>query len=317
MESFNTDIEEVKNRVTACELSVDLTEIEEIDENGYILSGIKAIDHSLEGVRMNELSVIFGKSSQGKTTFVNQMIVSFLNQDVNVFMMSGEISLKRSRKILLTQLAGKNNLQLEYKSDIGANKVNIKQEAIDKINKWAKGRLRIHKDYSDIDDIIKSMKYAIGVHNTKIFVLDNLMVMRTTESLRSKWEEQSRMMSMLNDFVKEHEVHIFLVAHAKKMANDAYLDQYSIMGSSEITNLAHNIISVERLDSSDKRYEDLKGKTGIYFNSLVTMHKVRDTGEKKINPLMFDRDTRLLYDAYTKEEINKKNNWELEEDIWN
>lgn len=314
MAGFTTDLQGVKKER---ELSVNIKDVKKPANTGYLLSGMDSVDKLLHGVRFGELTILFSRTGEGKTTFLSQMLVSFLNQNEKVWMFNGEFTNWRAKENLYIQIANKQNLISTYNKQIDINEVELKEGVEKKIDDWIDKRFYIHTDKTLIDkDIMKSMKMAKHRDGVNVFVIDNETIITKTNKLSNKWDEQKQMIIELNDFAIKNGCHVFLVCHAKKPSKgEEHLNKYSILGSSDISNIGHNLISVEKITPDMNISKKLFEKYGQYFNAKVTSHKNRYYGTDKETYLCFDPDSKIFYDAFTKKELYIKNGWEVES-IW-
>lgn len=295
------------------ELATYAKDIPKTDRKKRLKTGLGPLDKTLGGIIMGQITVVSGYSGEGKTTLMNQMMGSLLNQDKNVWVMSGEAQNNETRDDFMKQLAGPNNIEKEYDPDFDITETWVKDDAFEKINKWIGNKLVIQKEGAkNIDDILYSMEVAKLIDDVEVFCLDNLMCVETLFNSGNKLIDQIKTINKINEFVIKHNIHLFLIAHPKKPSKAEALTKYSISGASEITNIASNIITVERLFPSDPRYEKIKGELGIYCSSLITNHKSRCGALGKSCAVQFSEDNKIFYNPFTKEELNSKKQWEDE-----
>ena len=92
------------------------------------------------------------------------------------------------------------------------------------------------------DEILETLEYSIYAHDIGIMCLDNLQFMLSEQAFGSnKFDLQDMVVSKLRQLATNHNVHIFLVVHPKKVEDDRYLNSSSIYGSSKITQEADNV----------------------------------------------------------------------------
>ena len=92
----------------------------------------------------------------------------------------------------------------------------------------------------------------------------------------------SRILASLNTFAKVHEIHIWVVAHPRKMENDnnrkpVVPTPYDISGSANFYNKADNCITVHRHRSEDDDY------VGIHVQKVRFQYKNGRTGTGKLS----------------------------------
>jgi twinkle protein len=94
------------------------------------------------------------------------------------------------------------------------------------------------------DSIIKVFEACARRYGCKVFILDNLMSALTSADEENK--AQAKFTARLKAFASKYKVHVIMVAHPRKTKADATFTNDDIAGSSVITNLADNVINVER-----------------------------------------------------------------------
>ena len=92
----------------------------------------------------------------------------------------------------------------------------------------------------------------------------------------------SRILASLNTFAKIHEIHIWVVAHPRKMESDNHRKPvvptpYDISGSANFYNKADNCITVHRHKSEDEDY------VGIHVQKVRFQYKNGTTGTGKLS----------------------------------
>ena len=92
----------------------------------------------------------------------------------------------------------------------------------------------------------------------------------------------SRVLASLNTFAKIHEIHIWVVAHPRKMESDnnrkpVVPTPYDISGSANFYNKADNCITVHRHKSEDEDY------VGIHVQKVRFQYKNGETGTGKLS----------------------------------
>jgi RecA-family ATPase len=107
-------------------------------------------------------------------------------------------------------------------------------------------------------DMFATLYYGKHVLGCEVFVIDSLMKMSdiSEESL----ENQKKFVDRLATTCRDLNIHVFLVAHTRKMKDETEIpDATDIMGSSLIRALSDNIICIWRNRYKEKLIEE--GKT--------------------------------------------------------
>jgi twinkle protein len=107
-------------------------------------------------------------------------------------------------------------------------------------------------------DMFATLYYSKHILGVSVVIIDSLMKLQdvTEESL----DRQKNFCNSLAVICRDLDIHVFLVAHTRKMKDETEIpDATDIMGSSHIRNLCDNIICVWRNRAKEKLIEE--GKT--------------------------------------------------------
>jgi twinkle protein len=157
-----------------------------------------------------------------------------------------------------------------------------------------------------LEDILRVWRYAAMKYGCFHFVLDALL--RVKGAKVEDLDCQREIMNELLNFADEFRVHVHLVAHSKKP--DARHDPrrtwpsaYDISGSSDIANLAHNVICVWRntgkeealfeanlMDAGDPDRAAAETAWTKREDTLLVVQKQRKTGQEGHKRLWFDKE---------------------------
>jgi len=273
-------------------------------ENG-IETGFYGYDSYVGDWKEGELTVIFGRNGEGKTTFVSQIMAHCLDRQVKTFLYSGEMSEYKIQDWLYKQIVGNkkeymDQVQTKYKViDV------IKPEIIKRIKEWHEGTLylydrRVDAVSSDLDKFFELMELAAKRYGVKLFVIDNLMS-RLEENADSLNSDQANFVQRCKNFVTNTKTHIVLVAHPNKIKSEikgeeGNLEKTDISGSNNIPNKADNIIAVERVWTDEG------------CDALITSLKDRTVGQRKVFKFYFSQKTLRYFNGSTNEK--KVYGWE-------
>lgn len=242
-------------------------------------------------IRMNELSILTGFSGSGKTMLLNYLCCHFASLDNRLCIASLEIRIEETISCLVAQAVA---------SDKPSSKEDLKQAM-----EWLGDAFWFydHVGQVDFDQMLDSFVYAHRRHGIKIFVIDSLMKCGLAFD---DYQGQKVLVDRLADFVQKYDVHIFLVAHAKKKDSEKeYVGKMDVKGISEITDMANNVITVWRNKSKEEAINELEmgeqDPTGeqaqeldmTMFSSRFSVVKQRgDKGEEPTIKLWYNKDSR-------------------------
>lgn len=286
---------------------IDVSRIEyksyEDVQQGGIETGFIEYDEHVEDWKLGELTVVFGRNGEGKTTYISQVIAHNLYRKNKVYLYSGEMSEQKIQDWLYRQLAGTNDgfynaVQCKYKV-----KTELKPEVVHKIKKWHSGNFFLAdrsctEVIDNMDNFFASMETCAKRYGVKLFVIDNLMS-KLEENAESLNSDQANFVQKCKFFAINNNVHIVLLAHPNKLKGelgeedtDGNLEKGDISGSNNIANKADNIIAVERNFDSEN------------VDAIITSLKDRESGQRKTMRYLFSKKTLRFYNDRTCENFD-------------
>ena len=175
-------------------------------------------------VRMAELTIITGPSGHGKSMWLSQVILSMMRQGTKCLVASLEMRPVLTLSRMITQALGSPEPTDDY---------------IRKFCSRAADKLYIYDQTGTTtsQDMIATLHYGKHILGCDVFVIDSLMKLQdvSEESL----DAQKRLTNSLAVTCRDLNIHVFLVAHTRKMKDETEVpDAKDLMGSSHIRNLS-------------------------------------------------------------------------------
>ena len=276
----------------------DLLKVSEIDVTEptgarRCMSGIVSLDYCTGGFRGGELSVWTGKRGEGKSTWLGNMLVEAVNQGSRVCAYSGELLARKFKLGLLLQAAGPKRVKQIPDPETGRTEYAVTTADRNAIDHWWDGKLMLtdirKANAHNEDTILRLFEYAHRKYGCDVFLVDNIM---TAELSRERelglWRAQSAFTQRLSAFAKRHNAHVHLVAHPRK-TGDRGLGADDVGGSGDITNLADNVFSVERVPEDKVEAEGCSTRIKIMKN--------REKGKLGIIALNFNEPSRRYFEV--------------------
>ena len=188
-------------------------------------------------IRMGEISLITGYSASGKSAWLNQVMLGLMKQEkamIASFEMTCRATLGR-----MTQQTGESNPNYEYIKDF-LNKLEHNLYLYDP------------EGETTSDKVIEVIYYCAEKLGVKIMVIDSLMKCGINEDDLNKQKSFANKLAVAS---RDLGIHIFIVAHSRKTANEhENAGKFDVAGSANLTNLVDNVISVHR---NKKREEEV------------------------------------------------------------
>ena len=108
-------------------------------------------------------------------------------------------------------------------------------------------------------------------------------------------QQQKEFIQQLSWFAKEFNSHIHIIAHPRKSDSDNQVpDKVDVKGTSEITDLVDNFITVWRANDETKDAARKKGKD--ISDTVLFLKKNREWGHEGKIYLNFNNDHKLFYE---------------------
>ena len=244
-------------------------------------------------LRMNELTVVTGFNGSGKTMLLNYLCVWLASLGQRICIASLEVPVKMNLSYLVRQALGE-----ETPTD----------ESFEKGMQWLGQHFWFYDHVGQVsdDDVLETFAYAYKRYGIKIFIIDSFMKLGFGVD---EYNKHKAFMDKATAFVNEYDVHMFLVAHARKKESEReQVDKHDVKGVSEITDEAHNCITCWRNKQKEQEVYELTQagdpdsiamaediKLGKY-DALMNVVKQRNgNGDEPQIKLWYDKGTRQYH----------------------
>ena len=113
-----------------------------------------------------------------------------------------------------------------------------------------------HVGQVDAEDVLETFAYAYKRYGVTLFIIDSFMKLGFGVD---EYNKHKAFMDRITAFVNEYDVHVFLVAHARKKDSERErVDKHDVKGVSEITDEAHNCITCWRNKQKEQEVYELR-----------------------------------------------------------
>jgi len=192
--------------------------------------------------RAGEFSVWNGINGHGKSLLLNQVMIGFMQQGARVAIASLELKPEETIVRMISQTWGikKNELQ---------------EKAVNEFFTKANLKLWLYTETGDMKpERVKAMaKYVREELKVDHLVIDSLM---KCGILEGDYAGEKAFINSLQNIAKDTGLHIHLVTHSKKQADEhANIGKFDISGSAAISNIPDNVLTVKR---NKKKEVDLR-----------------------------------------------------------
>lgn len=132
------------------------------------------------------------------------------------------------------------------------------REKIERALDWLAGGIWFYDKVGSADwkDVLAVFRYAYRRYGVRFFVIDSWMKLGIKDD---DYEAQGEFLNALSAFVMEFPVHVFVVAHPRKLKNETeVVGKLDVKGSGELTDQAHNVIIMWRNKVKEREIEKMQ-----------------------------------------------------------
>ena len=251
----------------------------------YVPTGIAKLDSKIHGLPVPGVTVLSGIAGTGKSTLLDELILSSLQAGFPSAAFSGELT-NPFFMDWLRQIAAGPAVRKIYRGG-EVSHCYADELTSEKIDRWldAKGFYLYDNDYGyNWSKLFPMVRDAVEKKGVKNLFFDNLMVMNLDFD-GEKTDLQSQFIKMLKDYSKQQKIHALLVAHPRKEVQARLLRMQDISGTADLYNVPDNVLLLHRVDMDfEQRALGFWGKGKVDdiklagYDSVVEVAKCRHNG---------------------------------------
>lgn len=254
----------------------------------YIPTGIRTLDYAINDLAPQCVTLVTGRSNDGKSTFVNQVMVNAVDKGNKVFLVSGE----GIQEILINNfykaVIGRDPACYDFKQINKRKYKEPKPEVLAALQRWHKGKFTLFNKgdskLKTMDQLFELIELEIKTNRHDLVVLDNVMSILSVEKASEKLERQADFVQRCCDLAKMEGMHIIIVLHPNKTTGKGSdIEFENISGTLDMANKADNIIVVSKAHTEEQKLNGdgiIALKKNRYFPDLprVDVHYEEETG---------------------------------------
>lgn len=286
--------EALQEMVNACEPApikgvLNLARVPFVDPSTLprIYTKIPQLDNMIGGFGEGTLTILSGKRGQGKSTIGGSFILNAIDQGIPCCMYSGELNANKVFEWICLQATERNYIELKTDPRTGKNYGIVPKEIQERIREWINNKLYLF-DNAYVDDcsqdeaILKVFNHCARRYGCKMFLCDNVMSALVSADEENK--AQARFASALKNFAVKFKASVLLVAHPRKTKQGEVMQNDDVSGSSALTNLADNVLFIEKPNIRVQKNRDF-GITGLIVCSYDPCNRrifQKSTGDRTV-----------------------------------
>ena len=214
-----------------------------------IYSRVPSLDNAIGGFAEGGITVFSGKRGEGKSTLTGQLMLNAIQQGYKTCAYSGELPAFRFLEWIMLQATEAKYIGIRKDERSGKNYAYVAPDVQKRIREWIDGKMFLFDNgftdaASQQEAVLKVFAFCARRYGCKLFLIDNMMTIVPASDDEVK--AQARFVNELKAFAVKFKVHVLLVAHPRKQKQGERFTNDDVSGSSVVTNLADNVINVEK-----------------------------------------------------------------------
>lgn len=222
--------------------------------------------------RPGEVTVYAGGNGGGKSMITGMIALGLIKQDQKVMIASFEMKPKRTLYRMLRQFAGENIDAPRY-----VNKERYIKELLDRFQAYNYNKLWLYDQQGTVtsQQVIAVARYSAMELGVGHIFIDSLMKCVSGED---DYNAQKYFVDELTALARDHNVHIHLVHHIRKLANEEVKPSKSdLKGSGSISDQVDNVLLVWR--NKKKEHDAQVGSVDPLIPDAMMMCEKQRNGE--------------------------------------
>lgn len=223
-------------------------------------------------LRPNELTLWPGINGHGKSMLLSQVMLQVMEYGKRVLVCSMEMRPELTLERMARQALGKRKLT---------------EHEIRAFHCWTDDRMWLYDHVGAVEwrKLFAAIRWAIVEKKVDHVVIDSLMRLGVADD---DYNGQKAVLDALCDLRNDHPVHVHLVMHSRKMADEnSPPGKFDAKGSGTMTDLADNVVTVWR----NKKKEGNPEKFADEADALLICDKQRNGEWEGRVKLWFDKDS--------------------------
>jgi len=209
--------------------------------------------HSQIAFRPGEVTIWGGANGNGKSLVTGQIALSLCAQDERVCIASFEMKPAKTLERMARQWSTYNPSDPAFRGDETAQAQFI--DLYEQFRDWTDNRLWLYDQQGTVtaSQVGAVVRYCAKERGITHFFIDSLMKCVSGED---DYNGQKAFIDELTAIARDHAIHVHLVHHIRKPANEDHKpNKYDYKGSGSITDQVDNVISVWRNKAKEKNRE--------------------------------------------------------------
>jgi twinkle protein len=233
-----------------------------------------------------EVTLYAGTNGGGKSLITGQIALGLIKQGEKVCIMSFEMKPKRTLMRMTRQFSGQ-DLDNLFIKDRGA----LINSYYDRLKKFTTEKLWLYDQQGTTNSkqVISVARYcAVELNITHVFI-DSLMKCVSGED---DYNAQKAFVDELTALARDHNVHIHLIHHIRKLANEeVYPNKNDVKGTGAIADQVDNVLLMWRNKKKERMIRNNEEIKGVQPDAYLMCEKQRNGEHEEWYQLWYHKDS--------------------------
>jgi twinkle protein len=242
--------------------------------------------------RAGEVTLYAGGNGGGKSMITGQIALNLIKQKQKVMIASFEMKPKRTLTRMLRQFAGENIFLPRY-----VNAQKYMGDLIDRLQMFCYDHLWLYDQQGTVTSkqVIAVSRYSAMELGVQHIFIDSLMKCVSGED---DYNAQKAFVDELTALARDHNVHIHLIHHIRKLASEEVQpNKNDIKGSGAISDQVDNVLMVWR--NKKKEHQSQTGTADVMTPDAMLMCEKQRNGEAEDwYSLWYHKDSQQFVEQY-------------------
>lgn len=229
------------------------------------LSPFGSLNYLLNGFIFDRITLITSGTDNGKSTLCSQILIEAIRSGYKCFAFFGEDGSAEARDRMFRQYTKYDRSNFDYQpyylngKETNCGEFLLRHDKFEEAQRFFSNNLYIFNNTlpADKDGIISTFEEARTNSGCRVFLLDNVEMFDLDSDNENKGIKE--ICIALRQYAITKKVHIIIVAHIKKTERNVLRpDIFDVKGTSALTNIAKNIVTIIRTDKLDRNLKEYK-----------------------------------------------------------
>jgi twinkle protein len=249
--------------------------------------------HDNFNFRAGEVTLYAGSNGGGKSMVTGQIALGLIKQKQKVCIASFEMKPKRTLFRMLRQFSGENISAPRY-----MDKISYIQRLVSRFKSYTEGYLWLYDQQgtTSADQVIAMARYCAVEKGVQHVFIDSLMKCVSGED---DYNAQKSFVDKLTALARDHNIHIHLIHHIRKLANEEVMpNKNDVKGSGAIADQVDNVLLMWRNKKKEHSIKNGGDVDPMSPDAMLMCEKQRNGEGEEWFSLWYHKDSQQFVESH-------------------